>query len=484
MNGKQAKDGLTYQALIALIKKSFLRIIIYALIAAFVAGAIGVVIILLNKEGTTFNAMIEYNYGGAEKGLDPQGSRLDVGKIKSDSIVTKALIDNNFTEEERAKIKTKLISNITIAGVVPEDIMNKILIIKEIATKTPSQLNELNQLSYHSTSYVISLRNEKELNLTSAQCTNILNSIVDNYIADFKVKYGFKNVLGTLLGNGIAHANYDYIELHSIYEDQLKNIVSYLEDMTSVSPTFRSTQNQRSFEDLKARVQAISDYDLNQFEIYIYEKGVSKKDAVIAAATYIDEKVKEIDRKVASTTAGLNATNQAIADFTFVYNTTYTDNNTTTQVLANGEAYNKLQEEARTYQTRLVELNTIKALWESRNAKIVGAADMTEEEKQVATATAENMLGEIDAKVKTEIGYIDQAVSEYIESEVMKNGITKALSAVKIEKDNDAWKILAISELLIVFVAALVAIMVTNSKQNKQAIAVSTKENERQEDKN
>jgi hypothetical protein len=483
MNGKQAKDGLTYQALIQLIKKSFLRIIVYVLIAAFVAGALGILIIMLNKKEATFNAMIEYNYDGAEKGLDPQGSRLDVSKVKSDAIVTKALIDNNFTEEERGKIKTKIISNITIAGVVPEDVMNKILIIKEIATKTPTQLNELNQLSYFSTSYVISLKNDKELNLTSTQCNNILNSIVDNYISDFKNKYGFKNVLGTLLGNGISHSSYDYIELHSIYEDQLKNIVNYLNSMISISSTFRSVENQMSFEDLKARVQAISDYDLNQLEIYIYEKGVSKKDALINAKTYINEKIIEIDRVVVSTTEALSATNQAIADFIFVYNTTYTEKNTTTQVLANGNAYDKLQDEARKYQTRLVDLNSSKALWESRNTKITNAAAMTDEEKQEAIAISENMLSDINANVKVQIDNIDQAVREYIEREVMKNGIAKTLSSVKVEADNDNWKILAIAELLVIFVAALVAIFVTNSKQNKQNTVASVEMTEKEEDK-
>jgi tetrahydromethanopterin S-methyltransferase subunit B len=299
-------------------------------------------------------------------------------------------------------------------------------------------------------------------------------------VRDFKEKYGFKNVLGTLLGNGIAHSNYDYIELHSIYEDQLRNITNYLKDMTDISSSFRSTQNNRSFGDLRAKVQSISDYDLNKFEIYIYEKGVTKNDSVVSAVTYIDEKIKELDRDIASTEAAIVATNTAIEKFVFVYNTTYADNNATTQVLANGKAYDKLQEEAMRYQAKLVGLNSSKALWESRNDKVESAVAMTEEEKAVAVATAESMLVEMDTNLKIQIGYVDQTVNEYIESEVMKNSIFKSLSAVKAERENDSWKVLAIAELLVMFFAAIAAIMVTRAKENKQ---METARDIKQEDK-
>lgn len=466
MNEKIVNDGFTYKHLVQLLKKSFLRIIIYVLIAAFVTAGIGALIIVLTKEETSYNAMIEYNYDGAELGLDPWGMRLDVSKIKSDAIVTQALIDNNYSEEERAELKNGIISNITIAGVVPDKIMDKILIIKEIAIKNPSQLNELNTLSYFSTSYVVSLKNERKLGLSAKECANILNTIVDNYILYFKQNYGFSNALGTLIGGDVNKENYEYIELHSIYYDQIDSILRYINDIAGSSNSFRSTETKLSFNDLKARVQSIIDYDLNKLEIYIYENGVSKGSPTINAATFIDEKISYLNREIDSADATITAILQSISEFEFVYNTT-TSENITTSVLANGAAYEKLQDDLRIYQTRKVELTSSKDLWETRKTKILNAEAMTEEEKALSISTADALIGDIDVKIKKEIGYINQAVDEYVEKEIMKNSVVKTFSAIRADDNNDSLKILLVVEMLVMLTAALIAVGITATKAKK-----------------
>ncbi len=476
MMNKTAKDGLTFHALWELIKKSFTRIVVYVLVAAFVAGAIGALTIVLVRDEKVYQAIIEYNYEGVESGLDPWGRKLDVTKIRSDAIVTKALVENEYSEERRAKLKNGIINNIAIAGVVPEDIMKKILIIKEIATKTPTQLNELTGLSYFSTSYVISLKNDKKLGLSGKECINILNSIVDNYILAFKQQYGFNNALGTLIGEEVNRNGYDYLELHSLYADQVDSVMAYLDDMISRSASFRTTATKLSFEDMKARVKSIRDYDLYKLEIYIYGKGVSRADSTIDAVTFIDEKINDIARSIAATEASITATNNAIANFEFVYNTTTTENNTTTSVLANGAAYEKLYDNLRIYQSQLVSLNSTKALWETRKAKINSAASMSEPEKAASIATAESLLDRINSKITEEIGYINEAVDEYIESEVMKNSIIKTVSAVEAPRDDNAIKILILAELIVMFAAAVTAMCVTSAKEKKRAAIIENAE--------
>ena len=185
---------ITFQSIWALIKKSGLRILIYVLIVAIIVGGVTALFMLANSgEPEKYQAMLEFNFEGVEDGLDPWGRSLDVSDIKSDSVVTEALVENDFSEEQRTELKSKLINNISISGIVPEETMNKILITQEIATKNPSQLTELINLSYFSTSYVVSLTNDKKMKLNSSECIAILNSIVDNYIKDFKEKYGYSN---------------------------------------------------------------------------------------------------------------------------------------------------------------------------------------------------------------------------------------------------------------------------------------------------
>lgn len=467
MSENAQKAEITYQAIFALLKKSFVRMVIFALVAAVIAGGVGALFILLTREDSSFQAMVEYNYDGAEDGLDPWGMKLDVTKIKSDSIVTQALIDNNYSEEERAELKSQVINNITLAGVVPEDIMDQILIIKEIATTNPTQLNELNEISYISTSYLVTLKNDAEMGLTSTECVNILNSIIDNYLIYFKESYGFNDALGTLIGGEVSTNGYDFIEINELYTDQITNILDYLDLMISKSNSFRSTTSKMSFEDMRARIVSISSYDLSKLELYIYENGVSNGNSAINTKTYIEEKIVVTDRAIAATTALIAATNTAIANYVFAYNTTTTEANTTIQVLANGEGYEELQSNLITYQSTLVSQNSAKTLWTERLAKINTASMLTDEEKAAAIAQANTMVSKIETSLTQEIAYINDAVDEYIANEEMKNSINKTLSATMVAVDTTNYKVLLVVLALVIFIACLVAIGVTYKKNVK-----------------
>lgn len=466
MNDKQ-KNEMTYQSIITLIKKSGMRIIIFAVIAAVIVGCISGLVLFLSQEEASFQAMIEFNYKGAEEGLDPWGMRLDVNKIKSDNIVTQALLDNNFSEERRAKVKSMIVNNITISGVVPQDVMKKILTIKEIATKTPSQLNDLNELSYVSTSFVVTLKNDKKMNMSSKECINVLNSIIDNYIKAFKGKYGFDEVLGTLIGEQIIGNGYDYIELHSLYEEQINSIIKYLNMLIDSSNTFRSTDTKMSFEDIETRVLSIKNYDLNKLQLYLYEKAVSNGKSSIAPTLFINDKLNYINREIQKTTSLITSTETAITNYQFVYDTRTDANGNVEKTVANGDSYDKLQTDLRNYKKELVNLNSNKDLWSDRLTKITEAQALTAEEKADAIAVIDAMFEEINSKLSMEINYVNQAVDEYIKNEVMKNSVLKTVSATKSVKEKSYLKIFLTIELLTIVIACLAAIFITNEKIKK-----------------
>lgn len=472
MNDNNAYKGeITFQSLFGLVKRSFVRIVVYAIVAAVVVGAItGIIMLAVNENGQTYQAIIEFNYKGVEEGLDPWGRKLDVTKIKADNIINKSLTDNNFSEEERSRLKGKIKDNISIAGIVPEDIMEKIMIIKEIATKNPLQLNELHSLSYNSTRFVVTLQNDKELGLKKKQCIDLLNSIVDNYIEEFKKTYGYDEVLGTLIGEEVDFSYFDYVELYDVYNTQVEDIIRYLNAMIEMAGNFRSASNKMTFADMHSRVMAIRNYNIKALETYIFDKGIASERSIIDVQTYIQEKLDNIDIEIQATEQLLADTERAMKDvFEAYYNTKKDANGNEERYLANGEIYQQYSNNLMLYQTNLVEQQTIRTLWSNRLQKFNDAEQLTDEEREALVLKADEMIEKINFALKKEIEFINEAVNEYIEYEVMKDSIRKAVSATKAKNEAFNIKLLILIEVLTVFLAAIAAMTVTNIKEKKIA---------------
>lgn len=477
MNGNTANGEITFQSICNLIKRSFVRIVIFCVIAAVLCGGVTSLILLLPRDNPVYQAIVEFNYEGAEEGLDPWGRTLDVTKIKSDSIITKALEDNNFDQESRALLKNKLKDNINIAGVVPEDIMKKILVIKEIATKNPAQLNDINELSYTSTSFVVSLEVEKDLKLTGTQSVAILNSIVDNYIAQFKNDYGYGEALGSIIAGGVDFSTYDYLEIYDLFNSQISDILRFVNLRIAEAPSFRSTKTKMTFEDMKARVNAVKNSTMKPLELLVFQNGLSKDGSTIDAYKFINDKIESLTRDIASTQAALNATQDAIVNFNFAYNTkTYSDGSQEKTVV-NVEPLVKFQNEVQTYQKLLVSQNLEKQIWTARLAFYDPQALAGDKDPNAATK-ADALIADTNAKLVEEIGYINSAVQEYIESELLKNSVQKSVAAVKIPYEDFDMKLLMIVVFLGMFAAFMLALAVTNSKDKKARLVMTAKKAE------
>lgn len=75
MNENIHNNEITFQSIYALVKRSFVRIVVFAIIAAVIVGAIGAMGILISTNDPLYQAIIEFNYEGAEEGLDPWGRK-------------------------------------------------------------------------------------------------------------------------------------------------------------------------------------------------------------------------------------------------------------------------------------------------------------------------------------------------------------------------------------------------------------------------
>ena len=287
--------------------------------------------------------------------------------------------------------------------------------------------------------------------------------------------------MGTVIAEEVDYENYDYIELYDLYSTQIDSILSYLDKKIAESNTFRATDTKLTFEDMRTRVNTIREYSLKAFDTFILENGVTRSDAPLDVQVYIQEKLDTLNRELAIIDASLSATQTSINNFEFVYNTTSTENNTITQTLANGNAYDNLYKNLLTYQSNKVSKEGQISLWTDRKDKFNAAVALTPQEKTEATTTADAMIINMDTKLKEEIGYINSAVNEYIDVEVMKNSVIKAVSANKQISENFSFSTFAIIEILAIFVAFLIALGVTSKRSSKLA-SIAPKSLEKTED--
>ncbi len=474
---------MSFQTIFALIKKGIVRITIFVVIAAVLVGLIGGIIILTNREAAAFQSIIEFSYEGIEEGLDPWGRQLDVTKIKADNIITSALVENRFSEERRLKLKSLIKDNLKIEGIVPQDIIKKKLIINEISIKNPTYLDQLNDLSYKCTDYIVTLTNNKQMKLTNAECLSILNSIVDNYIVDFRRAYGYSDLLGTLVARrDLEVTDYEYVELFDIYNSQVEDILRFIDnEMIPKAFDFRSSESKLSFQDMRSRVKSIMDNDVKSLEIYIFNKAVAReaKTTAIDVITYIDDKIEKLDKKIAAIDAICNELKIAMEDFREFFNTRIDVNGAEEKYLANGDIYEKYSTDYLKYITDSVDYTMQKVLWESRSTNFNDAlSNNPPEERQSHRDKVDSMILAIEDRLATEIALINSAIDEFIEVEVMKDSISKSIAAVKKPSNDIDIKLLILSEVLAVFIAFVVAVGITSSKEKKLALQQETKKDD------
>lgn len=272
MNGE-----LTFRMIWQKIKKSAVRILVYAIIALIIgAGIMGISDIILSK--SQFETKITYYYEGVEEGSDPWGGQMDfVNGIKSVSNVSKALsIKCNYTEEEIANLLDPVIKNLTVITDISD--VNK--------TKDEVILNaDYNfRIILTQNSDIDKLINSKN------DYYNIVNAITATYIEDFKSKYSYSTDL-----TAISSVGNNYLDKYYNIKNLLSIMKSEAESLANKAPLFESTSQNLSFSNLAARAAALS-LDLDSYKYFVVSNGIDTG----SEKSNIDARVEEYKNRVAT----------------------------------------------------------------------------------------------------------------------------------------------------------------------------------------
>ena len=290
------------------------RYFILWLIAAAVVLMFTVGFVMMFKKSTTDNmitALVSFNFDGIEKGLDPQGKKFDVNKIKSPNVIEAALTDMdislNFVEGVRR--------NIYINGVIPNDAMDKISLYKNIYSEGGSAaltaVESMLELGYYPSYYIISFDYYKT-GFDLSESKQILDKILKSYQNYFFTNYGYNESLGNAVV-AVDYKEYDYPAAIDVFNTTLTNLSDYVSKLSNADAGFRSNETGYSFSDLKTTIDTLKNADLDSLSSYIVINNVTNDKELLL--TYYKYRIEELSRQQKISQSELDSITNSIDNY-------------------------------------------------------------------------------------------------------------------------------------------------------------------------
>lgn len=296
---KQPEDNnkgelsLSLRTLFHQAKRLFLVWLVAAAVAAmFVTGI--VMMLKTNVSNGQVTALVSFNYEGIESGLDPDGNKLDVNKIKSPSIIESALSELNIPLQYVEYIRR----SISIEGVMPDEVVDRISMYSSIyengGSAALAAVQSLLDIGYSPSYYIISFK-YAESGLDLIESKQVLDGILKNYEDYFFITYGYNKTLGNSVV-AIDYTDYDYPAAIDVFDETLTTLSEYVGELSASSPDFRSGRTGYSFDDLQTTIDTIQTIDLYSLSSYVAINNVTNDKKYLT--TYYNYKIEQLQRQV------------------------------------------------------------------------------------------------------------------------------------------------------------------------------------------
>lgn len=463
---REQNGEFTFKKLFWLLKKSGVRMLILCVAAVLLVALIaGSVILATYKDNATAETLVDFNFKGIEDGKDPFGRTFDVSKIKSSNVVSNAI---SMLKHDGVEIDTKyqndIIDNLSVEGIIPDDIMQQILIINSIAEKDVSQLARLNDLTYFPSRYKLTISNLKKCGLDKKTAPALLNKIVASYVEYFKETYSEDNILATIAPS-INLEEYDFVDMYDVFSSRIATILMYLENKAQNAPNFRSSETSLSFNDLINSVELLRDLDVAIFENNITNNGITNNPESIVKT--LEAKKVRLENQISSTAALIEALNRAIREYS--NGATYVPGENGAQgtfVSTPSAKYDELFTRLVNAETTGTNLRKELADLEERIEKFkinLDPANTVTDEQTIAKnkALAVKQSESISEKLNDLIVSINLTTDEYLETEAFSDSISTAVPAVYQLNLSTSIKIILLAAVIAVIAAAIVAVLLT-----------------------
>lgn len=438
MNENNQANELTFQKVFEVIKRSFVRIVIYAIVFTILGGGISAAITLATTGDIEYKTIIEYNFQSAENGKDPLGNILDTNKIKSTLIINNALRNMAITDnEEIFKFSNILEDSLTVEGYVSSQMEKE---ISNEPTKT-----------YHSTRFTVKLAKNGKLPFKNTQYVQFLNELAKSYIEFFADFYDYGKILSLRIADNALEQVNDYIDLIEDYKSEINNLINDLGVLKNNA--------QERYNKISSNISALLN-DLYSIENYILGNNVVKENSPLSINDNLTIK-KNNYTQLSTRYRGLaqKIYDEILKDYK-ISSTTTTDGGLIKITNTESKAYETFVREYNGYRSKEFSYDYEANLIDSK-LSILNAGVCTQDHRNAV----EIKFADFDSKLDSVIAKSNEELSNYSKVNVLEKGVNIAMPAVKSRTIN--YTMILIIAIIACFVGCIAAIIVTETKNKK-----------------
>lgn len=321
-------------------------------IAVFIGVLIGLLVTgvkYITGKSACAQAVITFQYDGIEEGLDPNGAAFDINKLKAPVVIEAALESLGNTDISVEDVR----QNIAIEGVIPEDAVDQITVIKQMALEDATNYEKILDVSYFPSQYVVSFY--KDWKMSGTETTEILNAVLESYREWFLDTYTNTAVL-TVTGNMINYQDYDYAEAVDIIKSQIDIMQSYVAERLKDAPDFRSANTGLSFGDIQTSLNTIESIDLAKLVSYVENNNLTKdKQSLI---DYYNYNIKEYTMDISELQSQLTTVQTTIDSYIKDPVVIVSSQESTQEITQKDEYYDSLLEKKLNLSNQISQINT------------------------------------------------------------------------------------------------------------------------------
>lgn len=432
--GNMARRRRLYRYLIAIA-------VCAGLLASLLMTGIGQII----GNGSYAQSVITLQYEGIESGLDPNGAAFDINKLKSPVVIEGALTELGIMDIGVEEIR----KNIEIEGVIPEDAIERITVIQQMAQEDAENYEKILDVEYFPSQYIVSLYQGR--GMSASETREILNAVVESYRAWFLDTYANTAVL-TVTGNLIRYQDYDYAESVDMLQAQIDIMQDYVSERLAQAPDFRSAATGLSFGDIVTSLETIESIDMANLSSYI-ENNVLTKDRQ-RQIEYYNYKIKNYTMELSELQTQLAAVQNTLDTYVKDPVVIVSSQETTQEITQTSEYYDSLVRKKIELSEQIAETNT--KLNETYTLLDTVTAS-SRKNVQSEYDKADGMLERLTETISEWTGLIEETTQEYYTTTLFSNAVKIAVPA----QYKAAGGMMAVIKRTVICVAAAVAVVIT-----------------------
>jgi hypothetical protein len=398
-------------------KKIYSYIFAVAICIGLLAGCIKLFIGQIKKEDCYAQAVITLQFDGIEDGLDPNGASFDINKIKSPNVIQNALDDLGETGYNAESIR----EGISIEGVIPEDAMERITVIKEMSLEDVSNYEKILDVSYFPSQYIVYLEQQK--GMSASKTKEILNAILESYKEYFLDTYANTAVL-TVTSNLLDYESYDYQESIDMISTQIDIMQTYVEERRAQAPDFRSSATGLSFGDIATSLSTIEDVDLANLSAYVENTTLTKD--IERLVEYYNYRINKYNMDMSEVESNLTTVQNTINSYVKDPVVIVSSQESQTEITQANEYYDTLVQQKIDLSSQMASINSkLNETYRLLNAVNNSDSENTQEQYDYA----DENLAKITETISKWVSLTEDTTEEYYNTTLFSNAVTVAVPA-------------------------------------------------------